>query len=61
MKFFQGKEKRCSLNRYFHIVNKGWYAESREGHLGPYMSYGEAKDSLRHHVRNLFVGYHHNI
>lgn len=51
MKQPKNKQNRISLNRIFHIVNHGWYVESREGSLGPYLNYQEARRSLQHHLR----------
>lgn len=31
-----GKEYRINPDRYFHIMDKGWYVYTREGVQGPY-------------------------
>ena len=34
-------------NRYFHVMNDGWYVESRSGQYGPFRYHKDAEQFVR--------------
>jgi len=45
------EDNRTLLNRFRHVVNRGWYVTSREGVLGPYLARQEAVLKLENHKK----------
>lgn len=45
------EQGRFLLNRFRHVVNRGWYVESREGMLGPFILREEAVNLLEQHKK----------
>jgi hypothetical protein len=45
-----GQEYRLNQQRYFHVMNQGWYFHTREGIHGPYLKKDEACDYLEEHI-----------
>jgi len=55
------KQNRTSLNRIYHTVKQGWFVESREGKLGPYLNYLEANRALRMYVQDAINQRHRQL
>ena len=48
-----GEEYRLNQQRYFHIMNQGWYIHTREGISGPYLRKEDANEYLEGHLNQL--------
>lgn len=48
-----GEEYRLNHQRYFHVMNQGWYIHTREGISGPYIKKEDAIDYLESHIFQL--------
>ena len=48
-----GEEFRLNHQRYFHVMNQGWYIHTREGVRGPYLNKEDASDYLENHIIHL--------
>ena len=48
-----GKEYRLNHQRYFHVMNQGWYMHTREGVRGPYLKKEDASEHLEGHIIQL--------
>jgi hypothetical protein len=40
------RKARFGHERFFHVMNEGWYIETREGIVGPFLSHGSAREYL---------------
>ena len=45
-----GEGHRLNQQRYFHVMNQGWYIHTREGVQGPYLRKEDASDQLETHL-----------
>ncbi|MDH5180910.1 MAG: hypothetical protein OEY07_14660 [Gammaproteobacteria bacterium] len=45
-----GKQDRTNPDRYFHVMGQGWYAFTREGIIGPYVTKERAAELLLEHI-----------
>jgi len=48
-----GKEHRLNTDRFFHVMGQGWYALSREGINGPYLSKELAQEFIHDLIRSM--------
>ena len=48
-----GKEFRSNTDRYFHVMGQGWYALTREGINGPYLTKELATEFVTDLINNL--------
>ena len=48
-----GEAYRLNHQRYFHVMNQGWYIHTREGIKGPYLRKEDASDHLEDHIIRL--------
>jgi len=39
-----GRHDRINSDRYFHVMNQGWYALTREGIRGPFLNKQDAEE-----------------
>ncbi|TDY00966.1 hypothetical protein [Thiohalophilus thiocyanatoxydans] len=45
-----GRHDRINDDRYFHVMNQGWYALTREGIRGPFIDKQDAEKFVAEHV-----------
>lgn len=45
-----GEKYRFNPQRYFHVMNQGWYIHTREGIHGPYLKKEDASEQLESHI-----------
>lgn len=45
-----GRHDRINNDRYFHVMNQGWYALTREGIQGPFIDKQNAEKFVAEHV-----------
>ena len=41
-----GRHDRANSDRYFHVMNQGWYALTREGIKGPFVEKRDAEEFI---------------
>lgn len=45
-----GRHDRINSDRYFHVMNQGWYALTREGIRGPFPNKQDAEEFIATHI-----------
>lgn len=48
-----GPQDRSNPDRYFHVMNQGWYIFTREGIVGPYISKERAQELMQEQIASL--------
>lgn len=48
-----GEEFRSNTDRYFHVMGQGWYALTREGTNGPYLTKNLAQELVNDLLRSM--------
>lgn len=46
----RGKEERSNYQRFFHVMNQGWYIYTREGICGPFLQQQDMHTFLEEHI-----------